>query len=141
MEIFLIIVFIFIIIILPHTFQWRMDYIHVEFFKKISIKKCWFLFTAMNIDSSLKKDNKWVIINDGIILPMFLLELLGYILAVSIIITLLVFLIIKTDLFLLFFISGILIAVELGIDIITIFVTWRISKKRKRLHDKKYSNK
>lgn len=95
----------------------------------------------MNIDSSLKKDNKWVIINDGIILPMFLLELLGYILAVSIIITLLVFLIIKTDLFLLIFISGILIAVELGIDIITIFVTWRISKKRKRLHDKKYSNK
>ena len=72
---------------------------------------------------------------------MFLLELLGYILAVSIIITLLVFLIIKTDLFLLIFISGILIAVELGIDIITIFVTWRISKKRKRLHDKKYSNK
>lgn len=139
MEIFLIILFIFGIAVLPHLWQWRMDYICSNFFRKIQIKKFWFFFTAMNTGLWWQKDNKRVVINDGIILPMLVLQILGYVLAGLITITLFVFLIMKMDLLFLGFVSGIIFAIDVVVEIITIFITWRISRKREKLLDEMYN--
>lgn len=138
MEIFLIIFFIFCIAVLPHLWQWRMDYICSDFFRKIKIKKFWCFFTAMNTGFWWQKDNKRVVINDGIILPMLVLQILGYVLAGLITIILFVFLIMKMDLLFLGLVSGIILAIDVVVQIITIFITWRISRKREKLLDKIY---
>lgn len=92
----------------------------------------------MNTGFWWQKDNKRVVINDGIILPMLVLQILGYVLAGLITIILFVFLIMKMDLLFLGLVSGIILAIDVVVQIITIFITWRISRKREKLLDKIY---
>lgn len=130
LEILGIIIIVFAISIYPHLLQLRLDFIAAIFFKKIKIKRCNFLFTAMNAGFPWGKENRCIVSEIGIIIPMFIIQLIGYLLSFIIFVAEVVFLISKLDLLTLFIISIVILFIEIIADFILLIILWIISKKR-----------
>lgn len=129
---------VFNIIIFPHLLQLRIDYIEGQFFKKVRIRSFGFLFTAMNTGLLWEKKNRKIIADEGIIVPMLFIQLLGYLLSIFLIIGLVVFLFTNLDLLLLLFISISVYISEVVVDLIVLLIIWKISQQRKRKFDEHY---
>lgn len=81
MKIFLEIIFILFMIfciarLVPYANE-KIDYVNPEIFKKVKIKKFSWLFTGFNGKDTIYSDKK----KYGVILPMFIMHILGYILS------------------------------------------------------------
>lgn len=120
-------------IFLPVAGQERQYGIEADYFKRIKIKKLSFLFRGIGHKVSAKEY--------GVIIPMFAVQLLGYVLAFcSITLAIVLQFTCGLELRKIFTIVAIILGVEIIIDTATIILTIISSRKRKKRLDNIYEN-
>ena len=123
---------------LPPFLQWRLfAIIDVKYFKTIKITKCAFLFRGIGGKHLVGGDVK----KDGVIIPMFVLQVFGYVIAImSNSIFLILYLVMQVSDVVVVITQSSIIGFEVllcGIVIVTCIV---ISKRRKRQDDESSLN-
>lgn len=126
------IIFYFIVLaVLPPSIQWRafQENIDVKYFKKVKVTKLSFLFRGIGGKDMVGGDVR----KDGIIMPMFVLQILGYCIAViSTIVFLVLYLVEQVNGYFVIIFQSSLIGVEAVLCLVLIFTCSIITKKRKK---------